>query len=118
MDNKPVVTYAGDSAVFQNLESGLISGLPTESIEWKRSYGRSSRSVYVETNFVPFNAENLPSKTIIGQPVFHTYWTDCMDLDSYKASVRDDIQAWQNMLKRSGITADWIVIVVVSWNMG
>jgi len=112
MDNKPVVTFAGDSAVFKNLQSGLMSGLPTEAVEWKRSYGRTSRSVYVETNFVPFNAENLPSKTIIGQPVFHTYWTDCMDMDSYKATVRDDIQTWQNTLKRSGSVADWIVIVV------
>ena len=41
---------------------------------------------------MPFNAENLPStsKTIIGEPVFHTYWTDCMDVDSYKASVSGD----------------------------
>ena len=113
MDSKPIVTFAGDSAVFRNLESGLADGLPQEAVEWKRSYGRTSRTVYVETNFVPFNAQQLTSRTLLGQPVFHTYWTDCVDMETYKVSVKDDIQTWQNTLKRSGITSDWIIIVVV-----
>lgn len=127
------------------LFKGLVSGLPTEAVDWKRSYGRTSKSVYVEANFTPFDSEILsPSVTgvshyivwvsiysieylyiflfsvyfylytakseknnfflqsMIGQPVFHTYWTDCLDLDSYKANVRDDIQAsfpMQNIFK-------------------
>ena len=36
MDSRPLVTYAGDQAVFAAIEPGLVGGLPTESIEWKR----------------------------------------------------------------------------------
>ena len=36
MDSRPLVTYAGDQAVFATIEPGLVGGLPTESIEWKR----------------------------------------------------------------------------------
>ena len=36
MDLRPIVTYAGDQAVFAAIEPGLVGGLPTESIEWKR----------------------------------------------------------------------------------
>jgi hypothetical protein len=59
MERRAVVSYAGDRALFARLESGLHSGLPTEAVEWKRSYGRSSRTVLVEVDFLPFNAEEL-----------------------------------------------------------
>ena len=59
MDRRPVISHAGDRALFARLEGGLHAGLPTEAVEWKRSYGRSSRTVCVEVDFQPFNAEEL-----------------------------------------------------------
>ena len=50
MSCQPIVTYAGDRSVFSNIEPGLVSGLPTEAVEWKRSYGRNSKQVYVEVS--------------------------------------------------------------------
>jgi len=112
-DCQPIVTYAGDRAVFSNIEPGLVSGLPTESVEWKRSYGRNSRQVYVDVGFQPFNAELvLNSDSLQGQPVFHTFWTDVVDIDVYRQGVKEDILAWLNTLKKSGITSDWMIVVV------
>ena len=75
MDSRPVVTYAGDQTVFAAIEPGLVGGLPTESIEWKRyyppgqekysckvsyrSYGRPSKLTCIECTFAPFDAELL-----------------------------------------------------------
>jgi len=111
---QPMVTYAGDRNVFSNIEPGLVSGLPTEAVEWKRSYGRNSRQVYVEVSFQPFSAEDLVSTTssLQGQPVFHTFWTDVGDIDLYRQGVKEDIMAWLNTLKKSGVTSDWMIIVV------
>lgn len=80
MDQKPLVTYAGDQSVFSSIEPGLVSGLITEAVEWKRSYGRytiklllfhvfilisllhrTSRQVYVECEFQQWNMENVSS---------------------------------------------------------
>ena len=37
----------------------MVSSLPTEAVEWKRSYGRTSKSVYVEAEFHPIDVEAL-----------------------------------------------------------
>ena len=86
MSCQPLVTFAGDRTVFSSIEPGLVSGLPTEAVEWKRSYGRNSRQVYVEVSFQPFSAEDLinTSSSLQGQPVFHTFWTDVGDIDLYR----------------------------------
>eukprot|EP00092_Neocalanus_flemingeri_P030096 GFUD01032674.1.p1 GENE.GFUD01032674.1~~GFUD01032674.1.p1 ORF type:complete len:1160 (-),score=402.30 GFUD01032674.1:238-3717(-) len=113
MDCQPIVTYAGDRSVFSNIEPGLVSGLPTEAVEWKRSYGRNSRQVYVEVSFQPFSAETvISSGSLQGQPVFHTFWTDVADIDLYRQGVKDDILTWLNTLKKSGVTSDWMIVVV------
>jgi len=113
MDCQPIVTFAGDRSVFSSIEPGLVSGLPTEAVEWKRSYGRNSRQVYVEVSFQPFSAETVASSgSLQGQPVFHTFWTDVGDIDLYRQGVKDDILAWLNTLKKAGVTSDWMIIVV------
>jgi len=100
----------------------LVSSLPTEAVEWKRSYGRTSKSVYVEAEFHPIDVEALlkvsfniemhklysnhkkPEKNLLyffliywlfnikakrslnGQQVLHTFWTDCSDIETYKVN--------------------------------
>lgn len=114
MNRRPIVTYAGDNSLFSGLQAGLVTGLPQESVEWRRSYGRPSRCVHVEVDFVPFSEECLVKdapRTILGQPIFHTYWTDCADVEAYKSGMRDSLQAWVVSLKQQGIT-DWMVILL------
>jgi len=114
MEGRPVISFAGDRNILKRLESGIVSSLPTEPVEWKRSYGRTSKSVYVEVEFQPFNVEALVKgrRSLIGQQVLHTYWTDCTDVDTYKSSLKDDIQAWLSTLKKSGSSSDWLVVIV------
>ncbi|XP_042242319.1 trafficking protein particle complex subunit 10-like isoform X2 [Homarus americanus] len=114
MNRRPIVTYAGDNSLFSGLQAGLVTGLPQESVEWRRSYGRPSRCVHVEVDFVPFSEECLVKdapRTILGQPIFHTYWTDCADVEAYKSVTKDSLQAWIFSLKQQSVT-DWMVILL------
>ena len=109
---KPIVTFAGDKSVFSNLEPGLSSGLPTEAVEWRRSYGRTSRQVNIECSFQPWTPDaGTATGDIHTQPVFHTYWTDVMDMDQYRQGVKEDIINWLAMLRKTSVT-DWMIILV------
>ncbi|XP_046398628.1 trafficking protein particle complex subunit 10 [Ischnura elegans] len=114
MNVKPIVTYAGDSNLFSTLQPLLVQSLPQEPTEWKRSYGRPIKSVFVDATFVPFSSDLLPRESdqkLIGRPILHVYWTDCVDVDVYKASVRDDIEAWLKALSQHSIR-DWMIVIV------
>lgn len=114
MNKRPIVTFAGDNAVFSGLQTGLLTALPQESVEWRRSYGRPSRCVHVEVDFVPYSEECLvkdATRTILGQPIFHTYWTHCLDVETYKSGTRESLTAWFTQLRQYGIT-DWMVVLV------
>ncbi|KAK4306125.1 hypothetical protein Pmani_022031 [Petrolisthes manimaculis] len=114
MNRRPIVTYAGDNSLFSGLQAGLVTSLPQESVEWRRSYGRPSRCVHVEVDFVPFSEECLVKdapRTILGQPIFHTYWTDCLDVEAYKSTTRESLHSWMMSLKHHGVT-DWMVVLL------
>lgn len=73
-------TDAGDASLFTSLESLIINNIPLEPTEWRRSYGRPVKSVYIESAFVPFNKDNLPKagvRKLLEQPILHIYWTEC-----------------------------------------
>ena len=110
-------------------ESGLASrlevGLAAEPVEWKRSFGRTAKSVCVRAKMVQsadhFRVlQDQPRPTrLINHPVLHTFWTDCQDLDAYKSgvsgSVKDEISRWLQMLKQvwgASASESWMVIVV------
>lgn len=45
-----------------------------------QSFVVATRCVHVEVDFVPYSEECLVKetpRTILGHPIFHTYWTDC-----------------------------------------
>jgi hypothetical protein len=86
----PIVD-AGNHLLFSSLETHLVNGLPLESIEWRRSYGRPPKTVVLEAQFEQFQREKALKKAerhLIGVPMLHTFWTDCSDLDTYKADVK------------------------------
>lgn len=104
--------------MFAGLEESLSVALPSELCEWRRSLGRTARDVRVGARFVPFSGEALPRDgqwDLVRQPLFHTYWTECSDVEAYKAGVRDDIEHWLRDLNARGIS-DWLIVVVETWD--
>uniref|UniRef100_A0A8B9Q831 Trafficking protein particle complex subunit 10 n=1 Tax=Apteryx owenii TaxID=8824 RepID=A0A8B9Q831_APTOW len=116
MENKPIVTCAGDQNLFTSLYPTLSQQLPREPMEWRRSYGRAPKMIHLESNFVQFKEELLPkegNKALLTFPFLHIYWTECCDTEVYKATVKDDITKWQNVLKAHS-SVDWLIVVVES----
>ncbi|KAL4609094.1 trafficking protein particle complex subunit 10 isoform X2 [Arapaima gigas] len=116
MENKPIVTCAGDQALFSSLYNSLTQQLPREPMEWRRSYGRAPKMIHLEANFVQFKEELLPkegNRALLTFPFLHIYWTDCCDTEVYKTSVKEDIVRWQSLLRLHGST-DWLIVVVES----
>ncbi|XP_077198954.1 trafficking protein particle complex subunit 10 [Paroedura picta] len=114
MENKPIVTCAGDQNLFSSLYPTLSQQLPREPMEWRRSYGRAPKMIHLESNFVQFKEELLPkegNKALLTFPFLHIYWTECCDTEVYKATVKDDITKWQNVLKVHS-SMDWLIVVV------
>lgn len=75
---------SGDHQLFSHLESAITEGLPQETVEWKRSYGRPPRAVNLNASFqtskngVDAPKEQIkPIKKLLGSEVLHTYWIEC-----------------------------------------
>ncbi|XP_006876848.1 PREDICTED: trafficking protein particle complex subunit 10 [Chrysochloris asiatica] len=114
MENKPIVTCAGDQNLFTAIYPMLSQQLPREPMEWRRSYGRAPKMIHLESNFVQFKDELLPkegNKALLTFPFLHIYWTECCDTEVYKATVKDDLTKWQNVLKAHS-SVDWLIVVV------
>ncbi|XP_029069669.1 trafficking protein particle complex subunit 10 isoform X3 [Monodon monoceros] len=114
MENKPIVTCAGDQNLFTSIYPTLSQQLPREPMEWRRSYGRAPKMIHLESNFVQFKEELLPkegNKALLTFPFLHIYWTECCDTEVYKATVKDDLTKWQNVLKAHS-SVDWLIVVV------
>ncbi|XP_075707378.1 trafficking protein particle complex subunit 10-like [Rhinoderma darwinii] len=80
MENKPIVTCAGDQSLFTAVYSTLTQQLPREPMEWRRAYGRAPKMIHLESNFVQFKEELLPkegNKALLTFPFLHIYWTEC-----------------------------------------
>ncbi|XP_061176418.1 trafficking protein particle complex subunit 10-like [Saccostrea echinata] len=115
METKPIVTCHGDQSLFSSLHPTLLQGLPSEATEWRRSYSRAPKTVYLEASFVPYDEDILPTetdKTLVSRPYFHIFWTSC-DLDTYKQTIREELVEWTSALKRKNIP-DWLIVVVVT----
>lgn len=70
---------AGDWNLFCTLEAPLVAAIPQDSSEWRRSYGRITKFVYLEASFTKFNNDKLQSElNLLKRPIFHIYWTDCV----------------------------------------
>ncbi|CAH1163565.1 unnamed protein product [Phaedon cochleariae] len=118
LDRRPKITCAGELEVFSTLEDNLTEALPQENCEWRRTFGRPVRSVHIGATFLPYSLEALPKGNqwdLIRQPLFHIYFTDCMDVDVYKASVKEDIENWLKDLNAKDIN-DWLIVVVESFD--
>ncbi|XP_022100695.1 trafficking protein particle complex subunit 10-like [Acanthaster planci] len=111
--------YHGDQELFSSIRVELLNTLPRDPVEWRRSYGRVPKMIFVDVAFVPFNHEQLAKeneRTLFRKPCFHIYFTDCADADAYKLVVKDDIAAWQQSLKEHNM-ADWLIVLVETSNL-
>uniref|UniRef100_UPI00398F688A trafficking protein particle complex subunit 10 n=1 Tax=Pristiophorus japonicus TaxID=55135 RepID=UPI00398F688A len=116
MENRPLATCAGDQALFSSVYSILVQQLPREPMEWRRSYGRPPKMIHLEANFVQFKEELIPkegNRALLTFPFLHIFWTDCCDTEVYKATAKDEITKWQNILKAYS-SSDWLIVVVES----
>ncbi|KAH9632587.1 hypothetical protein HF086_012394 [Spodoptera exigua] len=117
MTHKPIITCAGDWNLFCTLEAPLVAAIPQDSCEWRRSYGRATKSVYLEASFTKFNKDRVQNElNLLKKPIFHIYWTDCVDIEYYKTTLREDIEAWLKQLEKNGI-ADWMIVLVETYDI-
>ncbi|XP_058794002.1 trafficking protein particle complex subunit 10 isoform X2 [Phymastichus coffea] len=119
MDCTPLVTYAGDKELFNTLANNLVKSIPTDSAEWRRSYDRPIKQVKLNARFVPFLQDILPKEKdchLVKRPIFHTYWSECSDVDVYKTSLRDDIDSWLKILSKAGVQ-DWMIVLVETYDI-
>ncbi|XP_041982895.1 trafficking protein particle complex subunit 10 [Aricia agestis] len=118
MTNKPVVTCAGDWNLFCTLEAPLVAAIPQDSCEWRRSFGRINKFVYLEASFIKYNNNEKPQSelNLLKRPIFHIYWTDCVDIEFYKTTLREDIEGWLKQLEKNNIT-DWMLVLVETYDI-
>ncbi|KAL0868397.1 hypothetical protein ABMA27_007909 [Loxostege sticticalis] len=117
MTNKPIITCAGDWNLFCTLEAPLVAAIPQDSCEWRRSYGRPPKSVYLEASFVKYNKDKVVAEqNLLKRPIFHIYWTDCVDIEYYKTTLREDVETWLKQLEKNGIT-DWMIVLVETYDI-
>lgn len=107
---------SGAGPLFRSLEAHIVASIPLDTCEWKRSYGRPVKDVHLEASFQPFNAKSLDDYkqgnwSILEHPVLHLYVTECNDVDTYKSTVKEDIDGWLKVLTSYGIV-DWMILVV------
>lgn len=106
----------GACPLFRSLEAHIVASIPLDTCEWKRSYGRPVKDIQLEATFHPFNVKLLEKyKTgdwnIIEHPILHLYITECNDVDTYKSTVKEDVDNWLKILISYGI-CDWMILVV------
>ncbi|CAG9112783.1 unnamed protein product [Plutella xylostella] len=119
MTNKPIITCAGDWNLFCTLEAPLVAAIPQDTCEWRRSYGRVTKSVSLDSSFVKFNKEGLQADNnwnLLKKPIFHIYWTDCADVEYYKTTLREEVEAWMKQLEAKAIT-DFMVVHVETYDV-
>ncbi|XP_038059010.1 trafficking protein particle complex subunit 10-like isoform X2 [Patiria miniata] len=118
-DRKPIVTYHGDQELFSSIRAEVFNTLPRDPVEWRRSYGRGPKLIFMDVTFVPFTPDQLAKeneRTLFRKPCFHIYFTDCADADAYKLVVKDDITAWQQSLKERNVS-EWLIVLVETANL-
>ncbi|KAL5273329.1 TRAPPC10 family protein [Megaselia abdita] len=110
------ITYSGNYQIFQTFETNLIQGISAEQCELKRSYGKVVKNITLQASFHPLEKDFLErfaklQWSITKDPILHIFVTECSEIETYKTSVKDEIEAWLKMLQRSGCV-DWMILVV------
>ncbi|XP_034486266.1 trafficking protein particle complex subunit 10 isoform X2 [Drosophila innubila] len=116
MQIKPIITYSGSCPLFRSLESQILNAIPLDTCEWRRTFQRPTKHVRLEAQAQQFNVEPLEKYkqgdwSILDHPILHIFVTECNDVDTYKATIREEIDAWLKLLTSYGIS-DWMILLV------
>lgn len=92
-----------------------------DTCEFKRSYGRPIKNVRIETTFQPFNTKILDDYkngdwSILKHPVLHLYVVECNDIETYRGTVKEEIEGWLKILQKYAIT-DWMILLVETFDV-
>ncbi|XP_070498510.1 trafficking protein particle complex subunit 10 [Chironomus tepperi] len=124
MNLKPLISYSGDNILFKSIQTRIEQALPTDKIEWKRSYGRgTAKNIKLEANFKTFESckaqlesYNSQNFDILKDPSLHIYISECNDVETYKGSLKEEIDSWLKQLTTYGIS-DWMILIVETIDM-
>ncbi|EDW81077.1 uncharacterized protein Dwil_GK11213 [Drosophila willistoni] len=118
---KPTITYAGSCPLFRSLEMQILNAIPLDKCEWRRTFQRPTKQVRLEAQAQQFNVSMLEKYkqgewSILEHPILHIFVTECNDIDTYKATIKDEIDAWLKLLTSYGVL-DWMILLVETLDM-
>ncbi|KAF9354401.1 hypothetical protein BGX26_007772 [Mortierella sp. AD094] len=112
-----IVTYSDESGNWPNIEKDLVARLPLRNIVWKPSNNRAKRNIaMLDVEFRRFSAEsskNLPPVTLLQNPYLNLYFVNCEDNETYKATVRQKIREWIQLVT-SKKNQEWLIVHISS----
>ncbi|XP_043067897.1 trafficking protein particle complex subunit 10 [Drosophila bipectinata] len=121
MQIKPIITYSGSCPLFRSLESQILNAIPLDTCEWRRTFQRPTKHVRLEAQTQQFNVSSLEKYksgewSILEHPILHIFVTECNDVDTYKATIKEEIDTWLKLLNSYGVT-DWMILLVETLDM-
>ncbi|KRG01677.1 trafficking protein particle complex subunit 10 isoform X1 [Drosophila mojavensis] len=121
MQIKPIITYSGSFPLFRSLEAQILNAIPLDTCEWRRTFQRPTKHVRLEAQTQQFSVEPLERYkkgdwSILEHPILHIFVTECNDIDTYKATIREEIDSWLKLLSSYGIS-DWMILLVETLDM-
>ncbi|KAF9168897.1 hypothetical protein BGX20_011082 [Mortierella sp. AD010] len=112
-----IVTYSDECGNWPNIEKDLVARLPLRNIVWKPSNNRAKRNIaMLDVEFKRFSAEsskNLPPVTLLQNPYLNLYFVNCEDNETYKATVRQKIREWIQLVT-SKKNQEWLIVHISS----
>ncbi|KAH8332437.1 hypothetical protein KR074_003361, partial [Drosophila pseudoananassae] len=114
-------TDSGSCPLFRSLESQILNAIPLDTCEWRRAFQRPTKHVRLEAQTQQFNVAALEKYksgewSILEHPILHIFVTECNDVDTYKATIKEEIDAWLKLLNSYGVT-DWMILLVETLDM-
>ncbi|ESO12744.1 hypothetical protein HELRODRAFT_187969 [Helobdella robusta] len=88
------------TGLFLKLKPYIEKYLVKDLFDWKRSFGRPTRSIKIELNFEEFDPNTIN-------------FEDSWDVDTYKLNVKDEINNWLSILKEKDVN-NWLIVVIVN----
>jgi trafficking protein particle complex subunit 10 len=73
-----------------------------DACEWRRPLGRPARQVRVDAVL------SSPSEAAPGRPALHTYWSGCVDVDTWRTTEKDSVDKWVRSLHAA---AEWLLVL-------
>ncbi|ALC47741.1 SIDL [Drosophila busckii] len=121
MQIKPIITYSGSYPLFRSLEAQILNAIPLDTCEWRRTFQRPTKHVRLEAQTQQFSVEPLQKYkqgdwSILEHPILHIFVTECNDVDTYKATIREEIDTWLKLLASYGVS-DWMILLVETLDM-